>query len=96
MDEKLKDKISSDDKSAIEKAVDDALSWLDRNQLGEKEEFEAKQKEVEAVVNPIMMKVYQGAAGEAGAAPGAAPGGAAPGAGATGGASSGPTVEEVD
>ncbi|KAF4658699.1 70-kilodalton heat shock protein [Perkinsus chesapeaki] len=96
MDEKFKDKLSSDDKSAIEKAVDDALSWLDRNQLGEKEEFEAKQKEVEAVVNPIMMKVYQGAAGEAGAAPGAAPGGAAPGAGATGGASSGPTVEEVD
>ncbi|KAF4669117.1 70-kilodalton heat shock protein [Perkinsus olseni] len=103
MDEKFKDKLSSDDKSAIEKAVDDALSWLDRNQLGEKEEFEAKQKEVEAVVNPIMMKVYQGAAGQGGAAPGAAPGGAAPGGAApgsgsapTGGSGSGPTVEEVD
>ncbi|KAF4694503.1 70-kilodalton heat shock protein [Perkinsus olseni] len=89
MDEKFKDKLSSDDKSAIEKAVDDALSWLDRNQLGEKEEFEAKQKEVEAVVNPIMMKVYQGAAGQGGAAPGS---GSAP----TGGNGSGPTVEEVD
>ncbi|EER06446.1 heat shock protein 70, putative [Perkinsus marinus ATCC 50983] len=92
MEEKFKEKLSSDDKSAIEKAVDDALSWLDRNQLGEKEEFDAKQKEVEAVVNPIMMKVYQ--SGQEG---GAAPGGPAPGAGpAPGGSSSGPTVEEVD
>ncbi|KAF4756585.1 70-kilodalton heat shock protein, partial [Perkinsus olseni] len=91
-DEKLKDKISDEDKAAIEKAVDEALEWLDKNQLAEKEEFEHKQKEVEGIVNPIMMKVYQAAGGDAGAAPGAAPGeGAAPG-----GASSGPTVEEVD
>ncbi|KAF4660112.1 70-kilodalton heat shock protein [Perkinsus olseni] len=91
-DEKLKDKISDEDKAAIEKAVDEALGWLDKNQLAEKEEFEHKQKEVEGIVNPIMMKVYQAAGGDAGAAPGAAPGeGAAPG-----GASSGPTVEEVD
>ncbi|EER04370.1 conserved hypothetical protein [Perkinsus marinus ATCC 50983] len=59
------------------------------------EEFEAKQKEVEGIVNPIMMKVYQAAGGDAGATPGAAPG--APGAGAAPtGNSSGPTVEEVD
>ncbi|EER12209.1 heat shock protein 70, putative [Perkinsus marinus ATCC 50983] len=91
-DEKLKDKISDEDKAAIEKAVNEALEWLDKNQLAEKEEFEAKQKEVEGVVNPIMMKVYQAAGGDAGAAPGAAPGeGPAPG-----GAPSGPTVEEVD
>ncbi|KAF4651605.1 70-kilodalton heat shock protein [Perkinsus chesapeaki] len=95
-DEKLKDKISDEDKAAIQKAVDEALEWLDRNQLAEKEEFEAKQKDVEAIVNPIMMKVYQAAGGDAaGAAPGAAPG--APGAGAAPtGSSSGPTVEEVD
>ncbi|EER12208.1 heat shock protein 70, putative [Perkinsus marinus ATCC 50983] len=88
-DEKLKDKISDDDKAAIEKAVSEALDWLDKNQLAEKEEFEAKQKEVEGVVNPIMMKVYQAAGGGASGMP---EGGSPPP--AAGG--SGPTVEEVD
>merc|ERR1711862_973679 len=89
-EEKLKDKFEGDDKENIEKAVQDTLDWLDKNQLAEKEEFEAKQKELEGVVNPIMMKVYQ-AAGGGGDMPGGMPGaGAAPGGGA------GPTVEEVD
>ncbi|KAF4651607.1 70-kilodalton heat shock protein [Perkinsus chesapeaki] len=86
-EEKLKDKFSADDKEAIEKAVTEALEWLDKNQLAEKEEFEHKQKEIEAIVNPIMMKVYQSAGDEGGGMPG----GSAP---ADGG--SGPTVEEVD
>merc|ERR1719305_1517201 len=84
-EEKLKDK--------IEKAVQEALDWLDKNQLAEKDEFEAKQKELEGVVNPIMMKVYQ-AAGGGGMPEGGMPGGGMDG-GAPGGAS-GPTVEEVD
>merc|ERR1711862_953071 len=60
-EDKLKDKFESGDKEKIEQAVQDALDWLDKNQLAEKDEFEAKQKEVEGVVNPIMMKVYQAA-----------------------------------
>merc|ERR1712078_701291 len=60
-EEKLKDKFEGDDKDKIEKAVQEALDWLDKNQLAEKDEFEAKQKELEGVVNPIMMKVYQAA-----------------------------------
>merc|ERR1711877_113029 len=56
---KLKDKFESGDKEKIESAVQDALDWLDKNQLAEKDEFEAKQKEIEGIVNPIMMKVYQ-------------------------------------
>merc|ERR1712167_106687 len=48
-EEKLKDKFEGDDKDKIEKAVQDALDWLDKNQLAEKEEFEAKQKELEGV-----------------------------------------------
>ena len=40
--------------------------------MAEKEEFEAKQKEVEAVANPIMMKVYQAGGAGAGAGGGAA------------------------
>merc|ERR1712151_1014729 len=62
-EEKLKDKFEAGDKDKIEAAVKDALDWLDKNQMAEKEEFEAKQKELEGVVNPIMMKVYQAAGG---------------------------------
>merc|ERR1719333_209357 len=90
-EEKLQDKFEGGDKEKIEKAVQETLDWLDKNQLAEKDEFEAKQKELEGVVNPIMMKVYQ-AAGGGGEMPGGMPGGAPP-PGAGGG---GPTVEEVD
>merc|ERR1712176_532032 len=71
-DEKLKDKISEDERKSIISKCDDALSWLDSNQLAEKDEFADKQKEVEAVCNPIIAKLYQG--GEGGM-PGGMPGG---------------------
>merc|ERR1712014_396071 len=83
-EEKLKDKFEAGDKEAIEKAVQDALDWLDKNQLAEKDEFEARQKELEGVVNPIMMKVYQAAGGGGmpdGGMPDFGAGGGAPGAG---------------
>merc|ERR1712050_360151 len=93
-EEKLKEKFEGDDKDKIEKAVQDALDWLDKNQLAEKDEFEAKQKELEGVINPIMMKVCQAACGgdmpEVGMPGGDFGGGAPPG------GASGPTVEEVD
>ena len=76
----------------IEAAVQDALDWLDKNQLAEKDEFEVKQKEIEGIVNPIMMKVYQ-AAGGGGMPEGGMPGGGMPG---NAGGGAGPTVEEVD
>jgi L1 cell adhesion molecule like protein len=97
-EEKLKEKFEDGDKENIEKAVQDTLDWLDKNQLAEKDEFEAKQKELEGVVNPIMMKVYQAAGGDGGGMPGGGmpdfggAGGAPPG----GGGGGGPTVEEVD
>merc|ERR1712161_39045 len=91
-EEKLKEKFEGGDKEAIEKAVQDALDWLDKNQLAEKDEFEVKQKEVEGIVNPIMMKVYQ-AAGGGGMPEGGMPGGGMPG---NAGGGAGPTVEEVD
>ena len=87
-DEKVKDKISEADKKAINDKCDEAIKWLDGNQLGEKEEFVDKQKEVEAVCSPIVTKLYQGAGGAPGGMPGA-------GAGATG-KGDGPTIEEVD
>merc|ERR1711975_124998 len=90
-EEKLKDKFEGDDKDKIEKAVQETLDWLDKNQLAEKDEFEAKQKELEGIVNPIMMKVYQAAGGSGGMPEGGMPGG-----GAAPGGAGGPTVEEVD
>ena len=79
------------DARRVELAVHNTLDWLTNHPLAEKEEFEAKQKELEGVVNPIMMKVYQAAGGGGGMPEGGMPGGGgAPGGGA------GPTVEEVD
>merc|ERR1712139_238412 len=68
-DEKVKDKISEDDRKSINDKCDEAIKWLDANQLAEVEEFNDKQKEVEAVRNPIITKLY----GAAGGAPGGMP-----------------------
>merc|ERR1711975_122195 len=66
----IADKLSEEDKEKVEEAVKETLEWLDDNQEAEKEEFEAKQKELEQIANPIIQKVYQaGAGGAAGGAP---------------------------
>jgi len=101
-DGKVKDKISEDDMKTITDKCDEAIKWLDANQLAEVEEFNDKQKEVEGVCNPIITKLYADAGGAPGGMPdmggmggmGGMPGaGAAPGGGAGG---AGPTIEEVD
>ncbi|KAH9324465.1 hypothetical protein KI387_004643, partial [Taxus chinensis] len=61
--DKLADKIDSEDKEKIESALKEALEWLDENQSSEKEDYEEKLKEVEAVCNPIVTKVYQQSGG---------------------------------
>merc|ERR1719199_86485 len=70
-DEKLASKISEDDKATIENAINETTGWLDANQTAEKEEYEAKQKELEAVVNPILAALGGGAG--AGGMPGGMP-----------------------
>ncbi len=82
-DEKLKDKFTEDDKKVIEETSKEGIQWLEGNPNAEAEEIEAKQKELEAKYNPIMMRVYQaagGAPGGMGGMPGA-PGGETAGAG---------------
>lgn len=59
INDKLGDKIDSDDKEKIEGSVKDALEWLDDNQNADKDEYEEKMKEVEAVCNPIIKKAYE-------------------------------------
>jgi len=78
--EDAKDKISEEDKKAVLDKCSEVISWLDRNQTAEKDEFEHQQKELEEVCNPIVKKMY-----EAGGAPGGAPG-----------QGSEPIVEELD
>eukprot|EP01123_Difflugia_compressa_P008227 TRINITY_DN23_c0_g2_i11.p1 TRINITY_DN23_c0_g2~~TRINITY_DN23_c0_g2_i11.p1 ORF type:complete len:238 (-),score=92.62 TRINITY_DN23_c0_g2_i11:123-758(-) len=105
-DEAVASKLDPSDKKKLTDAVDSMLSWLDTHQGSNKEEFEAKQKELEAIAMPIMSKLA-GAAG--GGAPGGFPGGGFPGGpggfpgggfpGGPGGAPSGgqgPTVDDVD
>jgi heat shock protein 5 len=62
-------KISAEEKETLSGAVQEALDWLDENQSAEGEEFKAKQKELEKVVNPIMQKVYGASGGGAGGPP---------------------------
>jgi len=99
-DEKVTDKLSSEDKAALEKAVEEAIKWLDANQTAEKEEFEAKQKELEGIAMPIMTRLYQQGGAPGGGMPGGFPGGegGAPDTGASSSSASneGPKIEEVD
>ena len=76
-DEKKGAKIPADDKTKLEKAIDEVTSWLDDHQEASEDEFKEKQKELEKVANPIMSKAYGagGAGGGAGGDAGAGAGG---------------------
>merc|ERR1711964_739577 len=80
----LKDKLSSEDNDAVSRAVNETIEWIDANDSAEKEEFEAKQKELEAVVHPVISKMYQQQQAGGQPTPGAAPQ-----------SNEGPRVEEV-
>ena len=96
----VKDKIDAADKESIEKAVNEAISWLDSNQMAEQDEFEDKLKELEGICNPVIQKMYAAGGG------GGMPGGGMPDMGGMGGGAgapppssdggAGPTIEEVD
>ncbi|CAN0862562.1 Heat shock 70 kDa protein [Linum grandiflorum] len=90
-DEKFAGKLDPADKEKIEKAIEETVQWIDGNQLAEVEEFEDKLKELEGLCNPIISKMYQGAAG-GGDVP--MDGGADASSGGAGGP--GPKIEEVD
>ena len=66
-DEKIAGVMSQTDKETVNKYVDEAISWMESNQLAEAEEFEHRRKELEEKVMPIFAKIYQGA-GEIGRA----------------------------
>jgi L1 cell adhesion molecule like protein len=57
-DSKFEGKVSDEDKEKLNKAIDDAIEWLDANQLAEVEEFTDKLKEVEEICNPVITAMY--------------------------------------
>lgn len=61
--EKLGGKLSDDDKSTIETAVDEKIKWLDSNPDASVDEMKEQKKALEEIVNPIISKIYQGAGG---------------------------------
>jgi L1 cell adhesion molecule like protein len=85
-EEKVKEKLGTEDIDAVEKVVADGLAWLDENREADADEVKAKQKEWEEIIRPVLMKLYE-AAGAPSSAEGA-PAGAE--------AETGPRVEEVD
>merc|ERR1712063_147878 len=99
-------KIPADDKKKLEDAIEEALQWLDANLSAEKEEYEEKQKALEAIAMPILQSMAGAAGGAPGGMPGGMPGGGMPdfGGAAPAGAgappaddpASGPTIEEID
>ena len=90
-DEKISAKLPPADKKKIEDAVEQAIQWLDSNQLAEADEFEDKMKELESICNPIIAKMYQGAGG-----PDAGAGAMDDDGPSAGGSGAGPKIEEVD
>jgi L1 cell adhesion molecule like protein len=47
------------DKATAMAAIEDAIKWLEVNQLAELDEFRDKLKDLEAVCSPIMTRLYQ-------------------------------------
>lgn len=87
-DEKTSSVLSSEDKNAIEIKLTEVMAWVGTAEHAEKEEYESMQKDLEAVCNPIIGKMY-GSANADGAeyATDSTPFGKAQGE---------PTIEEVD
>jgi heat shock 70kDa protein 1/2/6/8 len=85
------DKLNGEDKDVVEKKMKETLEWIDLNTNASKEEYEAKQKDIESVCMPIITKMY-GANNENGGGFNAGEGGPYTGGPYTGG----PKVDEVD
>jgi endoplasmic reticulum chaperone BiP len=61
INESLKGKLSESDAGTLSQTVEDALVWLEDNPAAEKDEYNAKQKEVEKVANPLIKAAYESA-----------------------------------
>jgi L1 cell adhesion molecule like protein len=78
LEEKFSSALDENDKSVINKEIEETLSWINDNLDSEADVYKQKQTEVEGKINPIMEKVSQQGGG--GMPPGGQPfgGGAMP------------------
>merc|ERR1711931_555568 len=60
--EKLGGKLTEEDKATLEKAVEEAISWLESHADATTEELKAEKKKLEDTATPIVSKLYQGQA----------------------------------
>ncbi|CDQ61281.1 unnamed protein product [Oncorhynchus mykiss] len=88
-DDNMKGKISEEDKKKVMDRCNQTISWLENNQLGDKEEYEHQLKELEKVCQPIITKLYQ----QGGMPTGCCGDQARTSSGVS---SQGPTIEEID
>merc|ERR1712159_194363 len=63
--DKLGGKLSEEDKTTLEKAVDESISWLESNANADTAELKAEKKKLEDIATPIVSKLYQGQGGGA-------------------------------
>jgi len=91
-DSNIKDKIPESERKMVTDTCNDAIAWLEKNQMAEVEEFKDKQRELENKFNTIMKNLYgnteqSGTTGSCGAQSNKGFGSQTNG---------GPTIEEVD
>jgi len=67
--EKLGGKLSDEDKTTVEEAVEKSIQWLDANPEADTEEMKEQKKTLEEAVQPIISKIYQGQPPPEGAEP---------------------------
>ena len=56
--EDIKQKLSEEDLSTVQKCVSETEEWLDSDNDKTKDEYDTKLTEMNGLLNPIMMKVY--------------------------------------
>ena len=106
-DPKLEGKIPDNDKASITTIVDETIKWIDANQSASKDDYDAKKKEIEGTVGPLLQKMAAGggayggggACGSAGGGACAAKNGGGCGAAATAAEAADandPNIEEID
>merc|ERR1719362_39454 len=60
--DKLKEKLSDEEKAVIQDALKEAQEWYEQNSQATKEDYEEQQKKLEGVASPIISKAYGGQA----------------------------------
>jgi heat shock 70kDa protein 1/2/6/8 len=56
-DKRTRDLLSENEKGQIEKAAREVIAWLEQNQQGDVREYEAKQRDLEAIVRPFFARL---------------------------------------